>query len=159
MSASADPNLEDIDPAYTSFFPSKLAIGVGLCDPIWVNHSPADWCRPETHDADYELEEPADLYLFCDLSPDAEAKEGDATHTEPQHIRCTPRSTIDTKFHNFIGIDAWEQDDNYKYGRHGTSFLTYLRRTILEGGGFSGFVGEPKAEWFVKNVCHGLYPF
>ena len=98
------------------------------------------------------------ISLCCELSPDYAAKEGDRCihHVGPpqmQFIRCTQNPTIDPTFEGFVQVSKWAETEVR------VTFLTYLRRTILEGGGFSGFVGEPKAEWFVKNVCHGLYPF
>ena len=40
-----------------------------------------------------------------------------------------------------------------------TTFLTWLRLTILQGGGFSGWVGRPEAKKLVEKLTDGLQPF
>ena len=103
------------------------------------------------------MEEVEDLYLCAVLSPCWQGKEPrrfpDINRRTPQHIICTQETVIDPAFQYRFA------DENQGLSALDMTFLTWLRLTILQGGGFSGWVGRPEAKKLVEKLTDGLQPF
>ena len=135
----ADPDNDEV--------PHRAWLGEqGLPDegasPIWVE-GPRGY--PNALSPSWEPCE--DDQFYCIIKADCVIMDNLSGGNEDDII-CTPDPPIDPTLRGF-----------YQWNRVPITFFTYVRRTILEGGGFAGYVDNPRAKDFVKSLVAGLEVF